>query len=243
MSDGLHSTNIDIDIIVKDVNSGGPVFEKLAYSGSVSEAASEGTSVVTVKANDPDAATSPYGQLIYKLIENSGNKFNINPDTGTIRVAGRLDAEQQHAYTLVVEASELGGTNTATVTCNVTVQDENDNKPECKKYSFSVSVKETVTPPFVMTALSCSDKDITAVLNYSISVGDTSLFGMKLNSLELISSIDYDTSLTDTFVVEIDVSDGTHVVQVSGIVKVTAENEQPPIFTEGKCQFLLLFDV
>ena len=217
--------------MITDVNNGGPLFDKTVYTGSVSETASAGTSIVTVSASDPDASSSKYGQLVYTLIENSENKFNVDPNTGRITLAGNLDAEDNARYILVVRVSEKGGVNTATATVNVTVEDENDNEPECSKYSFSISMPETSSGDLI--TLNCDDKDLTDTVDYSIAEGDTSLFRMNQNILQLIAPIDYDTSPTDRFIVDIDVSDGAYVVQVSGIVTITAVNENTPVFTEG----------
>ena len=237
MSDGQHTTDINIDIVITDINIGGPVFDKVEYTGSVSETASAGTSIVTVSATDPDATSSKFGQLVYTLIENSENKFNVDPDTGKITLAWNLDAEDTARYILIVKVAEIGGINTATASVNVTVEDENDNEPECSKYSFSVSVPETSSGDLL--TLDCDDKDITEVVLYSISEGDTSLFQMNQNVLQLLQEIDYDTSPTDTYVVVIDVSDGSNVVQVSGIITVTAVNENAPSFTEGMYKQIL----
>ena len=233
VSDGTHTTDINIDVVITEVNNGGPVFDQPEYTGSVSESASIGTLVVTVSASDPDAPTSPFGKLQYTLIDNLDHKFNIDPVNGRITVAGELDAEKATEYRLVAQASEIGGTNSATVTCDVTITDENDNSPTCTKYSFSVTMSETTTPPANLTKLSCSDIDITSALQFSISIGDTSLFDMNQNILQLITAIDYDTSPTDTFVITVDVSDGYTIEQVSGLITVVGANEEPPIFTQG----------
>ena len=197
--------------------------------------------MVTVTAEDPDAITSPYGQLVYTLTNNNDNKFNIDPDNGKITVAGSLDAEETSEYILVIQAKEIGGTNSATVSCIVTVSDVNDNKPLCTKYSFSRSVPESIAVPADIVTLDCSDKDITRTLQYTISIGDTTLFGMNQSVLQLKKEVDYDTSPPlGPFNIIIDVSDGTNHVQVSGVVTISGVNEAQPIFTQGMLKVLLI---
>lgn len=234
VTDGLHAIGIDIDIVITDVNNGPPTFPQAQYKAAVSETASTGTSVITIVADDPDAETSPFGKLVYTLIVNPSLKFNIDPDVGTITVAGALDAEKISMYNLVIQAKEEGGSNSATAQCNVTIEDENDNAPTCSKYSFSVSLPESTTASMIIYTLDCKDKDITSVLQYSLASGDTTLFQMNQSSLRLLTNIDYDIIVTDTFEVKISVSDGKNTVQVTGVVTVIGVNEYAPVFNPGK---------
>ena len=233
VTDGLHITEVDVDIVITDVNNGPPTFPQTQYTGTVSESASVGAFITTVTASDPDADTSPYGKLVYKLTANTNNKFNIDQDLGHITVAGELDAEESSIYNLVVHAAEQGGANTATVTCMVTIEDENDNYPTCTHLAFSITVPESTTTPANLQTLSCSDKDSTSTLQYSISSGDTSLFQMNHTVLQLIADIDYDTIQNDVYEVSILVSDGLNSIQVSGVVTITGDNEATPVFNPG----------
>ena len=239
VSDGIHTTEVDIDIIIDDVNNGPPVFPQLQYSATVSEADSVGTSVITILANDPDADTSQYGKLIYTFTVNMDTKFNIDPNFGAVTVAGVLDADSVSEYSLVVQAAD-GGNLKATTTCNVTVLDVNDNKPACSHYSFTVTIPESTTAPADIKTLSCSDKDVTSSLQYAVSSGDTSLFQMNQNVLQLTAEIDYDVILSDVYSVTIDVSDGENTVQISGLITITGINENSPSFNPGMKSFLLV---
>ena len=233
VSDGTHTIYIEIDIILIDINNGPPQFGQTFYSATILESASVGASVLTVTASDPDAASSPFGQLVYTFTENTENNFNIDPTNGKITVAGYLDAEKALVHNLVIQVKEVGGTNTATVTCMVNITDVNDNEPMCSKNSFSKTVPETSAVPADIETIDCRDDDVTGALQYTISTGDQSLFQMNNNVLQLIKEIDYDTSQNKMFDLTIDVSDGDNIIQVPGTVTVTAVNEDPPEFTQG----------
>ena len=233
VSDGTHTIYIEIDIILIDINNGPPQFGQTLYSATILESASIGASVLTVTASDPDAASSPFGQLVYTFTENTENNFNIDPTNGKITVAGYLDAEKALVHNLVVQVKEVGDTNTATVTCMVNITDVNDNEPMCSKNSFSKAVPETSGVPADIEIIDCRDDDVTGALQYTISTGDQSLFRMNNNVLQLIKEINYDTSLNKMFDLTIDVSDGDNIIQVPGTITVTAVNEDPPAFTQG----------
>jgi hypothetical protein len=56
--------------------------------------------------------------------------------------------------------------------------------------------------------------------------------------MQLKAEVDYDTLVDPQFDFEIDVSDGTNVLTVTGSVLVTAVNEAPPAFTP-QCKILI----
>ena len=239
VSDGLHDTEIDIDISITDVNNGPPTFPLTQYTANILETANIGTSVITIIATDPDADSSPFGKLIYTLTANPGLKFNIDPNGGQVTLAGKVDADVLDEYILVIQAAEEGGDFTATATLTVNIDDVNDNEPTCSQYSFSVSLSELETTPVpkVIYTLNCNDRDSSSVLQYSIASGDSALFQMNQNDLRLIASIDYETIVTDSYEVVIAVTDGDFTVQVSGVVTITGDNEFSPVFSQGRMGF------
>ena len=215
------------------MNKGPPVFEQDTYHEIVPESATIGTVVTTITADDPDAESSQFGKLEYKLISNPNNKFQIDKNLGHITVVSELDAEETATHTIIVHVSEQGGPNTATASCIITVEDENDNDPICTPNAFSISIPESTNATTDINTLSCSDADITSRLQYTLLSGDPSLFRINDNVLQLISEIDFDSVSSDVFSVLIAVSDEINTVQVSGIVTVTGVNEASPVFNQG----------
>ena len=75
-------------------------------------------------------------------------RFQIDPESGLIVVAGRLDREEQSSYNLTVVATD-GGTDEGdnmkrTSTCYVIIDvvDVNDNEPQFSKQLYEVSISE-----------------------------------------------------------------------------------------------------
>lgn len=97
----LNFTNVlylQVSLVVKDVNDEWPEF----VSGGecwVSEGASSGTVVVSIKAVDRDEGRN--GAVEYSLSGGRG-LFTVGPADGLLRVAGRLDREVTPSYTLQV---------------------------------------------------------------------------------------------------------------------------------------------
>ena len=71
---------------VVDDNDNDPVFERSAYHGSVSEAARNGTTVLTVSATDLDEGLN--GNVSYALSNATRGMFKVDSETGVIITAG-----------------------------------------------------------------------------------------------------------------------------------------------------------
>ncbi|KAL3853661.1 hypothetical protein ACJMK2_017186 [Sinanodonta woodiana] len=228
------TTTVPIDIIITDVNDGGPTFSG-SFTTSIAENSATGTSVADVTATDPDSNTSPFGKLKYSILSgDANNQFSINPETGRVSVSSSLDREMISSYSIVVQAVEEAGTNSATTTLSVTITDVNDNTPTCTQLTFSESFAESTSVGYLILTLTCSDADTATfgTLTYSISSGSTTFFQMSSNILQLKNVIDYEGG-TVKFDLIITVSDGTRSVQVKGSIVVTDVNEATPVFTNS----------
>ena len=191
MSDGSFTTSVNIDISVTDINDGGPTFALAAYTTSVAESTAVGTSVIEITATDPDSSTSSFGNLLYSFISGNGDsKFLINPSSGIVSTAGVLNAETRNSYLLVIQAMEEAGTNSATVTFNVTVISVNDNTPTCTSgLTFSVSFAEEGSVGDTVHTVVCTDAD-GDILTYTMTTGDTTFFVMSANILQVLLKSD-----------------------------------------------------
>ncbi|WP_242928456.1 malectin domain-containing carbohydrate-binding protein, partial [Pontibacter vulgaris] len=82
-----------------------PVFVSGSYSFSVSDGSSVGTSIGSVKANDPNG-----DNVTYTITAGNTNKaFAINAVTGVLTVAKKLNFHTQTSYTLTVRATDAAG--------------------------------------------------------------------------------------------------------------------------------------
>ena len=68
-----------------------------------------GYKVFQLHANDLDQGLN--GEIIYSLVNNEQNLFQIDSNTGIIRAMVEFDRKQQDTYTLQVEAQDKGISN------------------------------------------------------------------------------------------------------------------------------------
>ena len=71
---------------IEDVNDNAPVFDSSSYSTSISESSTKaGARIYSVRAFDKDKGKN--ADIVYSLTENPGGFFNIDADSGIIKLA------------------------------------------------------------------------------------------------------------------------------------------------------------
>ncbi|XP_040042590.2 protocadherin-23 [Gasterosteus aculeatus] len=176
------SSTQTLTVEVEDVNDRRPVFSESIYNASVAENRDPGEPVIRVSATDDDSEENAV--VWYSLLPGAGYElFSIDPHSGLITTTSQLDREQQHHFTLRVQARDsstrpLSGT--TTVLC--AVLDDNDNPPEFMQPSFQISLPENLPPGGVHTAqASDPDSGENGTVHYSI-LGDDHRGRFTINS-------------------------------------------------------------
>ncbi|XP_034464880.1 B-cadherin-like [Hippoglossus hippoglossus] len=149
---------MDIMVIVIDHNDNKPVFGQDTFLGEVPESSPTGFEVITVVAIDLDEPGNANSDIRYRIVSQdpkfpSGPLFEINPNTGAIRVNARgLDREKYPKHTLVIEAADMEGNGlTGNAKVIITVTDSNDNPPAFTLSSYDATVAENRVDALVIT--------------------------------------------------------------------------------------------
>ena len=150
-----------VDVTVQDINDNPPRFTQL-FRASVFENSSPGTVVLQVTSTDADEA----GVTRYSLLPSAGASssavaalFNIDPEAGTITVAGPIDREST-GDVLAVRVAVNDGAFNAETTVTIDVLDENDVAPACR------------LPPSIDAIQTVEDARMTVVVNVSATDAD-----------------------------------------------------------------------
>ncbi|XP_054024617.1 protocadherin beta-15-like [Dryobates pubescens] len=153
------SGTAQIRIVVLDANDNTPTFSREVYEVQLDENSPPGQLVVTVTATDPDEGSNGKVQYAFtQTLDGSQQLFGLNPDTGEIRVAGKLDFEETQSYEMMVEATDGGGLS-AHCKVQVEVVDVNDNAPEIQLTSHTASIPEDAPPRTVVALFTVRDQD------------------------------------------------------------------------------------
>nr|XP_003408297.1 LOW QUALITY PROTEIN: cadherin-17 [Loxodonta africana] len=106
-----------------------PLFSQQVFQAKVYENATIGTKLGNVTAKDPEGLN-----ISYSLREDKRGWLKINPVTGEIFSAGKLDRETESLYRVQVVATEIGHSSLASVASfHLTLMDVNDNAPRLAK--------------------------------------------------------------------------------------------------------------
>lgn len=146
------TTTLQVNVL--DCNDHSPTFEAEQFDASISEGATVGTTVITLRSTDLDSgknAEIEYG--IERILgggmtsaDEDSQTFKIDSKTGAITTRNTLDREKSEIYTIIVTASDMASPQserkTATATVVVKVLDTNDNYPQFSERTYTVEVNE-----------------------------------------------------------------------------------------------------
>lgn len=188
-----------LQLSVADVNDNPPVFDKQSYIAHVTENNSQGSSVSSVTARDPDWRQN--GSVFYSLLPGEVNGLpvssllSVNGDTGVIHTVRSFDYEQFKDFKVQVLARDNGSPPlSSNVTVSVYVVDVNDNSPQILYPSPDGTSLMTELVPRAAQAGSLVSKVIAvdadsgqnAWLSYTIVKGtDPGLFSIGVHSGEI----------------------------------------------------------
>ncbi|XP_039095434.1 protocadherin Fat 2 [Hyaena hyaena] len=149
-----------LTVNVKDWNDNAPRFPPGGYQITILEDTEVGTTIAELKAKDADSDDN--GRVRYTLLSPT-EKFSLHPLNGELVVTGHLDRESEPQYILKVEARDQprkGHQLFAVTDLTITLEDANDNSPQCITELSSLKVPEDLPPGTILTFLDASDPDV-----------------------------------------------------------------------------------
>ncbi|XP_072252447.1 protocadherin beta-16-like [Leuresthes tenuis] len=230
------SGTMQIFITVLDANDNAPVFTKSVYKATVEENSQKGTVVTSVSASDADHGSN--GKIKYSIrntLDDVRHLFEVNENTGEIRLIGNVDYEKSRNYQINVRASDDGG---LTDTCKVTVDiiDVNDNNPLINVMSETNTISEDVQSHTVITIINTQDMDDGENGKVKCAMSENIPFSLKStenNFYSLITDSDLDREKASDYNITVTCSD-EGVPSLSSSVTLTLQisdvNDNAPVF-------------
>lgn len=197
-----------VEIIVLDANDNAPQFLRAIYQGTVLEDAPVYTSVLQVSASDRDSGSNGRVSYTFQGGDDGDGDFFIEPYSGIIRAARKLDRENVATYNLKAFAVDKGvPPMKAAVAIQVSVQDINDNAPVFEKDELYIYVKEHSSVGSTLARVSATDPDEgkNAQILYQIVEGNVpEIFQLDIFNGDLIAltDLDYETKMEYLIVVQ-----------------------------------------
>ncbi|KAI4814272.1 hypothetical protein KUCAC02_003474, partial [Chaenocephalus aceratus] len=182
VTDGTNFATAQVFIRILDSNDNPPVFSQPAYDVSVSEDAPVDMELLRVRASDMDERARLSFSIYGSADPVSMRLFRVNPGTGVVYTADRLDyeARTQHILTIMVKDQEFPF-NRDLARILVAVEDSNDNIPYFTSTVYDAVAYESSpigTPVLQVIALD-KDNGINGKLSYTFEAGNTAgVFGI-----------------------------------------------------------------
>ncbi|XP_026050199.1 protocadherin alpha-3-like [Astatotilapia calliptera] len=229
-------------INVLDNNDNIPIFSESLYKTKIPENIPLGLKVITVNATDADEGLN--SEIVYSLRSKDQDHvldiFEIEPQTGVIKVKGKIDFEERRAFEVRVVASDKGHP-PMSAHCKVLVEvvDLNDNAPEITVTSLHRKVKEDAPVGTAVALVSVLDKDGGKNGDVEIQIKNKAPFKLETNYKNYYSLLvdgPLDREKFSIYNVNIIANDkGIPPLTSTSVVSIHVSdvNDNAPLFTEA----------
>ncbi|XP_050390915.1 cadherin-87A [Patella vulgata] len=235
-----------VTVIVRDKNNRLPYFIPTTQRFEVNENVALDTVVYTVKATDPDvsavlrfkfegpkSAITPQGTDVDINSYNFGDLFTMEPTTGRIKTARRLDRDRSSVitYQMIVEDTASPG-QSGTGTVIITVLEYNVNPPYFEQAVYFLTIDEERPIGTFVTTLVAMDDDNT-IDRYEMISNPNNYFTISPSTgvISINGRLDYEQMNSTKFIVQ---AYDTGVPQLSGSTTVSVRirniNDNSPRF-------------
>ena len=206
------------------------------YFVTISDDVTQGFQLLSVSASDLD---NGYHGYVTHWMSATDGKFEINPETGLVRVKSALDQSEKSQYNVTVFAKDHGiPAKMAEVPLTIYVDNSNKHTPAFNEFSYYVNIVEGSQLNEAIVQFTAADKDEgdTGEVLYGITKGnDDNNFAIDVTSgvVSLVRNLDYEEKqFYEVEVTAIDRGEPPKSATVILHVTVTDVNDNAPVFQE-----------
>ncbi|XP_068423405.1 cadherin-23 isoform X3 [Clinocottus analis] len=184
--EGSMRSSVRVIIYVDDANDELPVFTQQQYNRlGLRETAGIGTSVIVVRATDPD--TGDGGAVAYALVSGSDRKFEVDVSTGLVTTVDYLDYETKTTYLMNVSATDQAPPfHQGFCTVYVTLLNELDEAVAFFSAGYEASLRENIATGTEVVQVRAQSADNLNQLTYRFDP-DTSPAALALFKIDSIT--------------------------------------------------------
>uniref|UniRef100_A0A8C4F1B8 Cadherin-23 n=1 Tax=Dicentrarchus labrax TaxID=13489 RepID=A0A8C4F1B8_DICLA len=194
--EGSMRSTVRVIVYVDDANDEVPVFTQQQYNRlGLRETAGIGTSVIVVRATDPD--TGDGGAVAYALVSGSDRKFEVDVSTGLITTVDYLDYETKTTYLMNVSATDQASPfHQVFCTVYVTLLNELDEAVAFFSAGYEASLRENIATGTEVVQVQAQSADNLNQLTYRFDP-DTSPAALALFKIDSVTGRITVTGLLD----------------------------------------------
>ncbi|XP_056147700.1 cadherin-23 [Lampris incognitus] len=193
---GSMRSSVRVIVYVEDANDEAPAFTQQQYNRlGLRETAGIGTSVIVVRATDPD--TGDGGAVAYALESGSDRKFEVDVSTGLVTTVDYLDYETKTTYLMNVSATDQAPPfHQGFCTVYVTLLNELDEAVAFFSAGYEASLRENIATGTEVVQVQAQSADNLNQLTYRFDP-DTSPAALALFKIDSITGRITVTGLLD----------------------------------------------
>ncbi|XP_068183037.1 cadherin-23 [Antennarius striatus] len=194
--EGSMRSSVRVIIYVDDANDEVPVFTQQQYNRlGLRETAGIGTSVIVVRATDPD--TGDGGSVSYTLVSGSDHKFEVDASTGLVTTVDSLDYETKTTYLMNISATDQAPPfHQGFCTVYVTLLNELDEAVAFFSAGYEASLRENIATGTEVVQVQAQSADNLNQLTYRFDP-DTSPVALALFKIDSVTGRITVTGLLD----------------------------------------------
>ena len=233
---GDRTDTATVVISVMDLNDNPPQFTQSSYVVFTPEESTDGTSVLTVTALDPDKGLN--GTVSYELLANSTVPFIINSETGLVTVLGDIDFEERANWSFNVIATDGGGLQSTVSMVTINLINIADANPQFSHARYNLSVPEytdfgtSIFPPNVTFPDPCDTVEFSVFqknVPFSIDT-DTGQIRVAGSLIRLTKDHYFFNIIVTCSIINIEELKVDHFSDTAGVdVTITDVNDKPSI--------------
>ncbi|KAF5885854.1 cadherin EGF LAG seven-pass G-type receptor 2-like, partial [Clarias magur] len=223
-----------------------PQFQPPMYQVSVPENKPAGTSVVILRATDPDKGDA--GRLEYSIEalfdSRSNHLFAVDPTSGLVSTVEELDRETKDTHVFRVTAVDHGSPRrTAMATLTVSVSDTNDHDPVFEQQDYKETVRENLEIGYEVLTVRATDGDapVNGNILYNILNGNGSndVFEIDSRSGVIRTRGTVDRETVEAYMLLVEANDqgrdpGPRSATATVNIVVEDDNDNAPQFSEKR---------
>ncbi len=208
VSDGLHTASGVVTVNLNNLNDNAPTINGGTFA--LDENSSNGTSVCTISANDPDGILNA---LTFSLINTKvSSPFAVDLNTGVVSVNNStlLDYETIQSYSVTIRVSD--GTHSSDGVFTINLNNLNDNSPVVIDATFAID-ENSANSTAVGTVAATDADGVLNSLTYSITAGNTNdafAIDAATGAITVNHFEELNFEATPTFTLTISVFDGSN---------------------------------
>ncbi|XP_047431473.1 cadherin EGF LAG seven-pass G-type receptor 1 isoform X3 [Mugil cephalus] len=230
-----------VDIAIEDANDNAPQFSRDMYQGTVFEDAPVYTSVLYISASDRDFGSNGRVSYTFQGGDDGDGDFYIEPYSGIIRTARKLDRENVAVYNLKAFAVDKGVPPLkAGVSVQIVVQDINDNAPVFKEDELYIEVLENSPVGSVVAQITATDPDegTNAQIMYQIVEGNIpEVFQLDIFNGDLTALTDLDYEAKTEYVIVVQATSAPLVSRATVHIRLKDVNDNEPVLQDFEIIF------